>query len=63
MELLFAPAIKTRMRLPAFSKRRSTLNALFPCSMAILWILLLFAAASLTNNTWFLVGIGGIGIL
>ena len=31
--------------------------------LALLWILLLVSAAGIKNNTWFLFGVGGIGIL
>jgi hypothetical protein len=41
----------------------SNLTRITVITLALLWILLLVSAAGIKSNTWFLLGVGGIGIL
>jgi hypothetical protein len=45
------------------ARLRSTMTRVFILGLGVLWVLLLVAAAGIKSNTWFLLAVGGLGML
>ncbi|KAL7941061.1 hypothetical protein V8C42DRAFT_200785 [Trichoderma barbatum] len=45
------------------ARSRSTVSRVLILSLGVLWVLLLIAAAGIKSNTWFLLAVGGLGML